>query len=63
MKKLKLPVAFSQSSATYAKAWLPLVDYTVANYQDIVKRQYSMKYEKAILNYLNVSSLLSEVTR
>lgn len=43
--------------------WLPLVDYTIANYQDIVKRQYSMKYEKAILNYLNVSSLLSEVTR
>lgn len=43
--------------------WLPLVDYTIANYQDVVKRQYSMKYEKAILNYLNVSSLLSEVTR
>lgn len=43
--------------------WLPLVDYTIANYQDIVKRQYSMRYEKAILNYLNVSSLLSEVTR
>lgn len=40
-----------------------LVDYTIANYQDIIKRQYSMKYEQAILNYLNVNSLLSEVTR